>query len=442
MHPPDKSAMAANIRQYPWYIFFRDCYFWGPAFFLYFSSMMPLAQVLWLEAVYYAGVAVMEVPSGYISDRFGRKITLAVSSVSLAMAYFLFFTGTGFYAFVLAQLLMAAGFAAASGTDTALHYESLKRLGREEEYAQLEGRALGFSFRAGALGALAGGALAAVDLRWIYAASFAAALASLCIAMGFSDPRRKTSTKEDRDGAGPAPAMPMGRQVYGLLGKAFSGRFRFFTLYTLSMTLLVHLPYEFYQPYLARITQELGNTGSITPGVAGVHLAMTLMAGSFFTRFAGNIRFRCRVKQTLLACALFQAALVVAMALIFHPAVVILLVFRTVSKAVSTPLVNAELSPLLARRERSTYLSLQSLLGRLAYGLVLLVLPLGAMIFEDGFYGTLVCAAVLGGALWLMLRMTPFPEDPARACCGRHPHPVAGSGKTSAETDVRSGSLH
>ncbi|MCG8637504.1 MAG: MFS transporter [Desulfobacterales bacterium] len=414
-----KSSLGANIRRYPWYLFFRDCYFWGPAFFLYFSSVMSLSQVLWLEAVYYLSVAVMEVPSGYISDRLGRKMTLVGSSACLAIAYLLFFTGQGFPAFALAQVFLAAGFAAASGTDTAFHYESLGGMNRESDYAALEGRALGFSLRAGAIGALAGGLMATGELKWIYGASLCAALVSLGIALGFTEPL-------DKDGPGRRP-VSMGKQVCGLMGKALSGRFRFFTLYTLSMTLLLHFPYEFYQPYLARVTESLGQSGSLTPAMAGIHLALTMMAGSLFTRFSGTIHLRCRVRQALLACALFQVLLVGAMALFVHPVVVFLLIARTISRAVSVPLVNAELSPLLERHERSTYLSLQSLLGRLAYGIVLLVLPLGALFFSDAFRGTLVCAAGLGLVLWIVLWLSAFPRDASHTCCGSHSH--AGGGK-------------
>ena len=182
------TALAANVRRYPWYLFFRDFYFWGPAFFLYFTSVLTLSQALWLESVYYIGVAVLEEPSGWLSDRFGRRRTLAVPSACLALAYLLFWAGNSFIAFALAQVFLAAGFAFASGTDTALHYESLSGLGRSREYAVREGRALGFSFRAGALGALAGGLLAMGHLRWIYGASFFAALVSLGLALGFTDP--------------------------------------------------------------------------------------------------------------------------------------------------------------------------------------------------------------------------------------------------------------
>lgn len=407
--------MAANVRRYPWYVFFRDCHFWGPAFFLYFSSVLPLSQVLWLEAGYYFSVALLEVPSGYLSDRFGRKLTLTISSACLAGAYLIFFTGSGFTSFFLAQVLMAAGFAAASGTDTAFHYESLVSAGRSSEYTALEGRTLTFSFVAGAVGAVGGGLLASLSLGWIYGASCAAALAALWISLGFSEPPGSRAG----DGA-PPPSPPMSAQVAALLGKAFSPRFRFFTLYTLAMTLLVHLPYEFYQPYLARITEHWGSVSRTTPAMAGVHLALTLLAGSLFTRVAGRIRLRCRVRSVLLWSVFFQIVLVGAMALVVHPLVVVMLIFRTASRAVSAPLVNGELSPLLTRSERSTYLSLQSLLGRLAYGVVLALLPLGTMGAEDELRTSLVLAFILGICLWLILRGMKFPKDPDHVCCGGH----------------------
>ena len=47
-------------------------HFWYPIFFLYFLARLPLVQVLQLEAIYYAGVVLLEVPSGWFSDRIGR----------------------------------------------------------------------------------------------------------------------------------------------------------------------------------------------------------------------------------------------------------------------------------------------------------------------------------------------------------------------------------
>jgi len=402
------TALTANVRRYPWYLFFRDCYFWGPAFFLYFTSVLTLSQALWLESIYYVGVAVLEVPSGWLSDRFGRKWTLAVSSACLALAYLLFWAGKNFTIFALAQIFLSLGFAAASGTDTALHYESLAGLDRQDEYAKMEGRALGFSFRAGALGALAGGLMAMDHLKWIYGASFGAALASFIVVLTFTDP----------DPVKQPPPISMGRQVKELLGRALSKRLRFFTFYTLVMTILVHFPYEFYQPYLAGVMESLGWDVQFTPGITGSHLALTMFMGSLFTGVAGHLRHRCQVRRVLLGAALFQVVLVAVMAVWVHPLVAGLLVCRTLSRAMSAPLINAEISPLVETHQRSTYLSLQSLLGRLCYGLVLLGLPLVSLF--GGLRTTLAAAAGIGVLLWLALLFLPFPKDRHHSCCTDH----------------------
>ena len=55
--------MERNLWLYPRYRGLRDAIFWLPVFFLYFRSVLPADRVLLLEAVYYLGVVVMEVPS-------------------------------------------------------------------------------------------------------------------------------------------------------------------------------------------------------------------------------------------------------------------------------------------------------------------------------------------------------------------------------------------
>lgn len=401
MVKPNATRLTANIRRYPWYLFFRDSYFWGPAFFLYFTARLSFKEALLLEAIYYTGVALLEVPSGYFSDKFGRRPTLLLSSACMTAAYILFFTGGGFLTFAAAQFTLAAGFAFASGTDTALHYESLKALGRENEFTLREARALRFSFLAGGLAALIGGGLAVYRLELIYAASAVTAFISFLLAFNMEEPfdtKRKT-----------AP-LPMGRQVICLLKKAWQLRLRFLTLYAVVMTVLIHLPFEFYQPYLDRLIGDTDIVENATPAVTGLHLAVTMLVGGFCTRFVSQLQDRFRVRSILLGCTLFQILLIGSMALTVHPLVVILLITRTGSRAIATPLVNGVLNPLLTESERSTYLSIQSLLGRLSFGITLLILPLGASLFPSPFSGALISSLIIGMLLWTALWLTPFPR--------------------------------
>ena len=84
------------MKWYPRYAFLSDAYFWLPIFFLYFSKQLTFDEVLLVEMIYYLGVYVMEVPSGWFSDRFGRKITLLLAAIILAIAYGMIFLGSSF----------------------------------------------------------------------------------------------------------------------------------------------------------------------------------------------------------------------------------------------------------------------------------------------------------------------------------------------------------
>jgi MFS family permease len=64
-----------------------------PVFVLYFLQHMPLADVLRLEAIYYVAVVILEVPSGYFSDRVGRRPTLLISTICAFIACTTFFLG-------------------------------------------------------------------------------------------------------------------------------------------------------------------------------------------------------------------------------------------------------------------------------------------------------------------------------------------------------------
>ena len=106
--------MERNLRRYPLYQGLRSLLFWLPVFFLYFSSVLPVDQVLRLEAIYYMGVVLLEVPSGYFSDRVGRRLTLLIAAGCWVAGCALFTVSDSWWPFVAAQLLLAAGMAQSS----------------------------------------------------------------------------------------------------------------------------------------------------------------------------------------------------------------------------------------------------------------------------------------------------------------------------------------
>ena len=76
-------ALERNLRLYAWHQLTAGTLFWGPIFFFYFSERFPVEQVLQLASIYYLSVVLLEVPSGYFSDRISRVATLRISNAAM-----------------------------------------------------------------------------------------------------------------------------------------------------------------------------------------------------------------------------------------------------------------------------------------------------------------------------------------------------------------------
>tara|TARA_B110000908_G_C10131719_1_gene392522 strand:- start:190 stop:660 length:471 start_codon:yes stop_codon:yes gene_type:complete len=70
-----------TIALIPWYQFLNSLLFWQAVWFVYFQSNLSGAEAIILYSAYDISVTVLEVPSGYFSDRIGRRFTLLVSTL-------------------------------------------------------------------------------------------------------------------------------------------------------------------------------------------------------------------------------------------------------------------------------------------------------------------------------------------------------------------------
>jgi MFS family permease len=350
--------MDRNLRLYPVYQGLWNLLFWTPIFFLYFSSILPLAQVLQLEAIYYAAVVLLELPSGYLSDRAGRRATLLVATLSWTAAGILFAVGSNFPVFVVAQILLASGMAFNSGTDSSLLYESLDALGRREEIAEHEARAQAAGFGAAAVAAVVGGAAAGLDFRLAYVLSSIAAFGAFLTASRFREP--------PVDGTLALP--PLGQ--FAACGRALGRPTMLWVFsFAVAMTVFNHIPYEFFQPWLDLLLAQGDGRYDPTPAVAGVFVAAISLAAAWAGPRAPAARARFGTPATLLILMGLQGAVMLGMAFFLHPVLLLLILARSVPRAMAEPVIRAEVHPRLRKGIRATFLSMQSLAGRLAFSL-------------------------------------------------------------------------
>ncbi len=95
--------------------------------------------MLAFEAAWWIFVISLEVPTGLITDRWGRKRSLVTGSILGTLGFLVFGLSASPFLLLFAYLIWGLGDTFISGTDSALLFEKLKKRGDEDQYAQYEG---------------------------------------------------------------------------------------------------------------------------------------------------------------------------------------------------------------------------------------------------------------------------------------------------------------
>ncbi|KAA3631109.1 MAG: MFS transporter [Proteobacteria bacterium] len=346
-----------NLPLYPYYRASVAVQAWIPVFFLYFSSRVPFAQVLLLSSIYYASVVALELPSGYFSDRFGRRPTLLLSAGALVFAYCLFLVADAFFSLAAAQALLAAGVAFRSGSDTAFHYDSLCDAKLEHEFTDREARAEKLSMTTLAASTLGGGLLGALDLRLAYLISLAGALTAFALAWRFAEPSHDAGR----------PATSFSRTLASCLGRLRSGVLAWLFGFYLLIFAVAHIPFEFYQPYVALLVDGSLAADRRAPAVSGIVIALSMLGGSLGAASSVAMLHRLGLRRLMLLAVALQLLVVAGMASVLHGAVLGLIFLRNFPMALTHAPLNAAVAPRVDREERATYLSMQNLVARLVF---------------------------------------------------------------------------
>lgn len=103
----------------------------------------------------------MEIPTGVIADKFGRKYSVALGCLFSFVAYLIYGSIPSFTIFLLAEFLIAIGLALISGAAEALLYDSLKETSNEGKFKNIYGRSFSLGSVAAIVSAPLGGIIAA-----------------------------------------------------------------------------------------------------------------------------------------------------------------------------------------------------------------------------------------------------------------------------------------
>ena len=155
----------------------------------YEANGLTIRDLFVIQSIYSVTIVLIEIPSGYIADVFGRKNSMVVGTFFSFLGVLTYTLSFGFDGFLVAALCLGVGQSFISGSDTALMYDSLAELNRSEDFIKLEGRTISMGNLAEATAFVIGGFLAQISLRTPFYYQVGIALVGFIIALLLVEPK-------------------------------------------------------------------------------------------------------------------------------------------------------------------------------------------------------------------------------------------------------------
>ncbi len=166
--------------------FLHSMHLFGTVSVPFFRDLAGLtySQLFFIQSWFTASWFMLEIPTGVVAEKFGRKASLFLGFASITIGALVMGMFPSFIPLLIAHTILGLGGALVSGADTAMLYESMKGMGKERRVSVLKRYEV--SKNAGmVLGFLAGGPVAAISypdsLAWTFIGS--GILYSICTAL-------------------------------------------------------------------------------------------------------------------------------------------------------------------------------------------------------------------------------------------------------------------
>ncbi|MCK4224280.1 MAG: MFS transporter [candidate division Zixibacteria bacterium] len=352
--------MEKNIRRFYWYRLTKFSLFHIAILVLFYQERgLSFSQIMILQSVYYFAKVLSEVPTGAWADRVGRKKSLIFGSFFYSFAYLLIFFSHSLIPFILGEIIAGISMSFAYGADSALAYDTLKSLRREEEYQRIEGNANSMRHLGFAIFAPLGGLLATINLALPYLASSVGIFVSGLIALTFVEPHRESQTAD-------GPKLQARRKSYYEIQKSLDlmladKRILWFVLFFSLIFLATRLGFWTYQPYMKMVGLPLS--------LFGVVLAFFHLFSAMVSKYADRIEKFLKEKLMLFIMpALVVVSFVLLSRFLFLWSISFILILQ-VTTAMHEPVLKSYLNRVTPSEVRATMLSVQNMVGNAAFAI-------------------------------------------------------------------------
>ncbi len=171
----------------------------------YLRRGLTLSQVLYTGIVFAVVNLVLEVPSSYLADRWGRKPTLVLGLLIYLAGLVVWIIGHGFWPIIVGFICIAASYACFTGTDDALVYDTAKELGEEKttlrELSRYYAADRLFKIATPLIGALIAHSLSESQFVLLLSLDSVAVIAAIIICLRIIEPHHYMDVEQQERGA-------------------------------------------------------------------------------------------------------------------------------------------------------------------------------------------------------------------------------------------------
>ncbi len=161
-----------------------------PTIVLFYESYgLNIEQIVLLKTILSLSILLLEVPSGYLADLWGRKACLVIGSGVWVASWLIYCTGTSFNEFAIAEILAGVAGSLISGANTALGFDTLLQLGRKEYYQQWSGKLVAIAGISEAVCGIVGAAIASINLVYPFYLQTVCLVIYFCLSLTLIEPK-------------------------------------------------------------------------------------------------------------------------------------------------------------------------------------------------------------------------------------------------------------
>ena len=335
-----------------------------PIIVLFFEKHgLSLTQIMILQATYSFTVAVLEIPSGFFADIYGRRLSLFYGSILTFIGYLIFSFFSGFNEFFIAEILLGIGGSLISGADSALIYDTLLQLKKDEDYTKVEGKNYGIGNVSEGIAGVIGGFLAITSLDLpVYIQTFVLFF-SIPISYSLVEPESSYKLAKSI------------KSIWLVVKETFfeENKLKWYIIYSSSMGIGTLSIAWFVQPFLIEIETPLFYYGIIWAGL------------NIITGITSYYSYLFKHKNLLIYISLIMVISFILLGYNISMYGLIFIVFIYLIRGIITPTLRNLININSSSERRATVLSLRSFIIRISFAMIAPILGYITDYFDISF---------------------------------------------------------